>query len=82
MVQGEVVDFMGGSNLKKKKKKSQKLINQQTVSYKQNKETNVSFRIENTWRGKFEGKFENRFSPKINFLIVEWNHGSILYQMI
>ena len=46
MVQGEVVDFMGGPNLKKKK--SQKLINQQTVSYKQNKETNVSFRIEKT----------------------------------
>ena len=48
MVQGEMVNFMGGSNLKKKKKKSLKLINQQTVSYKQNKETNVSFRIENT----------------------------------
>ena len=49
MVQGEVVDFMGGSNLKKPRKKTRlKLINQQTVSYKQNKETNVSFCIENT----------------------------------
>jgi hypothetical protein len=32
--------------------------------------------------GKSEGKFENRSPPKTNFLMVEWNHGSILYQMI